>query len=320
MERDVALVVAHDPLGNADQAVDLNVDAGLLADLAEQSLTQRLTGLDAAAWERPLSLRRLAIAFHEEERALVEHDRSDGAVDGNGCHGASVSPHVAWWTMAIDWVFLDVGGVLFSDESYFTGLYEAIARVVPDATRDTYDERLRALRSAQEEPFTGALLDAFVADATAQAGVREAADASWAERGHRVGELYPEVLQTLETLAARYKLACITNHFSWVRDRADEAGFGALIGAWAISAEAGVEKPDPALFRKLLGDAGTSPDRVAMVGDRLDRDIVPAKALGMRTIWVLRNEAPDEPTAEQLAVPDAVVRTLDEIPAILERF
>ena len=222
--------------------------------------------------------------------------------------------------MAIDWVFLDVGGILFSDDSYFTGLFEAIAAVAPDTTREAYDERLRALRAAQSEPFTDALLDAFVTGAATQAGVRKAADASWAERGHRVGELYPEVLSTLEDLASRYKLACITNHFSWVRDRADEAGFGRLIGAWAISAEAGVEKPDPALFRKLLGDAGTTPDRVAMVGDRLDRDIVPAKELGMRTIWVLRNEAPDEPTPEQLAVPDAVARSLDEVPAILDRF
>jgi putative hydrolase of the HAD superfamily len=57
-----------------------------------------------------------------------------------------------------------------------------------------------------------------------------------------------------------------------------------------------------------------------MVGDRLDRDIAPAKALGMRTVWVLRNEAPEDPTAEQLAVPDAAVRTLDEVPPLLEGF
>jgi putative hydrolase of the HAD superfamily len=35
-------------------------------------------------------------------------------------------------------------------------------------------------------------------------------------------------------------------------------------------------------------------------------------------VWVLRGEAPDEPTAEQLAEPDAHVRTLDEVPRMLE--
>ena len=42
-----------------------------------------------------------------------------------------------------------------------------------------------------------------------------------------------------------------------------------------------------------------------MVGDRLDYDVRPAKAAGMRAIWVLRGEAPDDPTPAQLAEPDA---------------
>jgi FMN phosphatase YigB (HAD superfamily) len=222
--------------------------------------------------------------------------------------------------MTIDWVFLDVGGIIFSDDSYFVGLFEAIARVEPATTRAAYDEQRRALRAAQAEPFTTALLDAFVPDPARHAGIRADADASWADRGHHADELYPEALETLRVLAGRYRIGCITNHFSWVRGRAEEAGFADLVGAWAISAEVGAEKPDSALFRSLLRDASTSADRVAMVGDRLDRDIAPAKALGMRTIWVLRNEAPDEPTAEQLAVPDAAVHALDEVPPVLERF
>ncbi|MGH2727621.1 MAG: HAD family hydrolase [Actinomycetota bacterium] len=222
--------------------------------------------------------------------------------------------------MTIDWVFLDVGGIIFRDDSYFTALFESIAGVSPQTTRTAYDEELLALRAAQAEPFTDALLRAFVPDASKHPGVRAAADARWAETGHRPDELYPEALGVLRTLAGRYRLACITNHFSWVRDRAVEAGFAELVQAWAISAELGVEKPGPAIFREALRLADTTADRAVMVGDRLDRDIAPAKALGMRTVWVLRNEAPDDPTAEQLAVPDAAVRTLDEVPPVLERF
>ena len=33
-----------------------------------------------------------------------------------------------------------------------------------------------------------------------------------------------------------------------------------------------------------------------MVGDRLDYDVRPARRVGMRAIWMLRGEAPDEPT------------------------
>ncbi|HSL11428.1 MAG TPA: HAD hydrolase-like protein, partial [Actinomycetota bacterium] len=55
----------------------------------------------------------------------------------------------------------------------------------------------------------------------------------------------------------------------------------------------------------------------AMVGDRLDYDIRPAKAAGMRSIWLLRGEAPDDPTPAQLAEPDAAIGDLRELPAAL---
>jgi putative hydrolase of the HAD superfamily len=217
----------------------------------------------------------------------------------------------------IEWVFLDVGGVLFSDDSYFDALYSAIADASPGVTRDAYDARFGALRAAQSEPFTEALVSTFVPDGTRHEAVRASADARWEAHGYSTDELYPEVPGVLRTLAARYKVLCITNHFSWVRDRAREAGFDDLVSAWTISAEVGVEKPDPKLFAHALDQAGVQPEHVVMVGDRLDRDIVPAKSLGMRTVWVLRNEAPDEPTEQQLAVPDVSVSSLVEVPALV---
>ena len=219
--------------------------------------------------------------------------------------------------MPIEWVFLDVGGVLFSDDSYFTSLYEAIADAEPSTTRTAFDAKFGSLRAAQNEPFTEALVAHFVPDASRHPDVRASADARWETHGYSVEELYPEVPETLRELASRAKVACITNHFSWVRERARDAGFADLVRVWAISAEVGVDKPDPAIFTHALDQAGTSPERVVMVGDRLDRDIAPAKDLGMKTVWVLRNEAPDSPTPEQLAVPDAAVRTLAEVPAVI---
>jgi FMN phosphatase YigB (HAD superfamily) len=65
--------------------------------------------------------------------------------------------------------------------------------------------------------------------------------------------------------------------------------------------------------------AGTLPERCAMVGDRLDNDVEPARRQGMKGVWLLRGEAPDEPTPEQLSRADAAVRTLGEIAEALER-
>jgi putative hydrolase of the HAD superfamily len=39
----------------------------------------------------------------------------------------------------------------------------------------------------------------------------------------------------------------------------------------------------------------------------------------MRTIWMLRGEAPDDPTPDQLAETDGAIRGLAELPDELER-
>jgi putative hydrolase of the HAD superfamily len=72
------------------------------------------------------------------------------------------------------------------------------------------------------------------------------------------------------------------------------------------------------LFTHVLGEADVAAARSAMVGDRLDYDVRPAKAAGMRAVWVLRGEAPDDPTAEQLAEADAAIHDLTELPSALE--
>ena len=88
---------------------------------------------------------------------------------------------------------------------------------------------------------------------------------------------------------------------------------------WGVSEDLGLQKPDPALFVHVLHIADVPPDRTVMVGDRLDYDVMPAKEARMHTVWVLRGEAPDHPTAEQLAIPDAVVDDLTKLPAAVAR-
>ena len=74
----------------------------------------------------------------------------------------------------------------------------------------------------------------------------------------------------------------------------------------ASSDDVGLQKPDPAAVRARPVHGGRLDPRArVMVGDRLDYDVRPAKAAGMRAVWVLRGEAPDDPTPEQLAEPDA---------------
>jgi HAD superfamily hydrolase (TIGR01549 family) len=84
-----------------------------------------------------------------------------------------------------------------------------------------------------------------------------------------------------------------------------------------ISDEIGVEKPDEAFFRAVAAAAGTAPDRVVYVGDRVDNDVLPARAAGMRTVLLRRGpwghlqaEWPEAASAGH------VLDTLDDLPGI----
>ena len=56
----------------------------------------------------------------------------------------------------------------------------------------------------------------------------------------------------------------------------------------AASERWGVAKPDPAFFAKVTEACGLPPGEIAYVGDRVDNDVVPARAAGMVPILLAR--------------------------------
>jgi HAD superfamily hydrolase (TIGR01509 family) len=214
----------------------------------------------------------------------------------------------------LDVVFLDVGGPLYHDEPYYRALFTAIREERPDADERSFWKEYAACRREQRGPFTRRLVTLFLPEDRYEAVV---------ERGRDLWEYPPEALQpdvrgSLPVLASRYRLGVLANQKVWIREAMARDGIDRYFELWTVSEEVGAEKPDPALFRHALAGAGVPPERCAMVGDRLDNDVEPARRLGMVGVWLLRGEAPDRPTPDQLSRADAAVRTLTELPAALE--
>jgi HAD superfamily hydrolase (TIGR01549 family) len=89
----------------------------------------------------------------------------------------------------------------------------------------------------------------------------------------------------------------------------------------ATSADLGVEKPAPGFFDAVLELVGAaSPDQVLYVGDRIDNDILPAHAHGIRTCWIRRGpwgQLQDPPGGVE---PDLVLEGLGELPLLLQQW
>jgi HAD superfamily hydrolase (TIGR01662 family) len=87
----------------------------------------------------------------------------------------------------------------------------------------------------------------------------------------------------------------------------------------ATSDDWGVQKPDPAFFDRVVQAAPCAPERIVYVGDRLDNDVKPAKAAGMRTAYIVRGAwgwiNRDHPDVASLS--DWQIRHLRELPALV---
>ncbi len=216
----------------------------------------------------------------------------------------------------VDVVFFDIGGVMYDDTVYARALDRGLRELGATFRDEEFAEEYGEARAEQSGSFRDRLARRFLGpDADVEALERIAAR-YWS---YPPGSLYPDVEPCLRELADGHRLGIVANQPSAVRDALERDGVARFFELWNVSEDVGLEKPDPRLYARAVTAAGVPAERTVMVGDRLDRDVRPAHAAGMRTVWVLRGEAPDRPTASQLAEPDAAIAGLDLLASALDR-
>ena len=90
-----------------------------------------------------------------------------------------------------------------------------------------------------------------------------------------------------------------------------EFGFDGLFLAVVESSVVGIRKPDSRIFRLGVEALGLKPEEVTVVGDSLEKDIIPAREVGCQTVW-LSGEGWSPASCSQGAA-DRVIRSLDEL-------
>ena len=76
----------------------------------------------------------------------------------------------------------------------------------------------------------------------------------------------------------------------------------------------GVSKPDPAIFVYAAEKLRLDPGEIMMVGDSFERDVRPAKKIGMKTAWL---EGPEPRDCPDPSLVDLRLRRLAELPGLL---
>ena len=177
------------------------------------------------------------------------------------------------------------------------------------------DARLRPIArwaiTYQLETWERALSDLGVRDEILAATL---AERFRVEKRDRHDWLFSDALPALDRLRGRIALALITNGAPDIqRDKLARGGLEPYFPVVAVSGEAGIAKPDPAIFARTLEALEIAPSEAVMVGDSPDADILGANRAGVRAIWLRRESQPLTAGAR----PDATIASLDELDGLL---
>jgi FMN phosphatase YigB (HAD superfamily) len=134
--------------------------------------------------------------------------------------------------------------------------------------------------------------------------------------GYGRDDFYPDAIPCLVELRRRgYRVGVAGNQpqscEQFLRDaRLDVDCIGSSAG-W------GVRKPSPEFFTRVAAEAGREPGEIAYVGDRVDFDVVPARAAGMVAVHIRRGPWGYLQGGREQA--DLRIDSLEELPGALER-
>ena len=199
------------------------------------------------------------------------------------------------------WIFFDVGSTLVDEtEAYNHRVREMIMDT--DIAFSVFDNKRIELA---KQGFDGN------SEAIKYFGLKKT---PW----HSEDEIpFEDALDTLESLKEQgYKLGVIANQSAGTAQRLENWGLLKYFDVVAASAELGVSKPNRLIFEKAIELARVPAYNAVMVGDRLDNDIIPAKAMGMKTVWIRQGLSIYQNIEFGENVADWVVDTLSDLKEI----
>ncbi len=127
--------------------------------------------------------------------------------------------------------------------------------------------------------------------------------------------VFPDTEPALQSLSASgYIMGVISNSIGTIAEQLTRAGLARYFRFILDSAVVGVEKPDPAIFRMALEQAGVEAAEAIFIGDTYATDLGGAKQAGIRGLLIDRFDCYDD------SVDCRRIRTLGELPELVREF
>jgi putative hydrolase of the HAD superfamily len=120
--------------------------------------------------------------------------------------------------------------------------------------------------------------------------------------------------ELLKTLSEQYTLGIISNFYGNLKHVCKEFELNNYLTFFIDSEIVGIRKPDTGIYKLAVNSMHTNPEEVVMIGDSYERDIVPAKSIGCKTVWLKGRSWREE--AEDNSKADYIINSIREIPCL----
>jgi FMN hydrolase / 5-amino-6-(5-phospho-D-ribitylamino)uracil phosphatase len=181
------------------------------------------------------------------------------------------------------------------------------------ALRDRVADELQlegaTLEQVRLESFERALAEVGSPDPTLAAHLTD----RYMERRYAATRPYDDVLPALDALTASIP-GLILGLISNGNTDPERCGLGGRFQFALYAGPRAAAKPDRHLFEVALREARCEPPMLVHVGDSLPNDVAGAQLLGIRAVWLNRDGLRNTTNI----VPDAEIRTLADLPVLLE--
>jgi len=192
--------------------------------------------------------------------------------------------------MSISTVLLDVGGVIL-DESEHEAVRAGIACEILSALKpaysieDYYADIEEAVAAFCPQTYRYVFWKHLNPDLDLFRKTYDSYSAQWRERRPPL-RLYPEIGEEIQALYARFNLVIAGQYGKEILNLLQENGLSRYFSTQLTQDDFDITKPDPRYYERIAQTAADDPKCCVMVGDRIDKDVIPAKQVGMKTIRI----------------------------------
>ena len=193
-------------------------------------------------------------------------------------------------------ILIDFGGTIDSDGIHWFDAFKEAYDMVADIPRDLlWDAYVHTERTLGRNPIitpTDTFCKTLQTKIALQTEYLQTKGITISAQDTILDTCYNKVVRHISTVSKpalekiKLPMVLVTNFYGNMHTVLSEFGLDHLFKDVIESAVVGVRKPDLEIFRLGVAALGLDPSEIVMIGDSLEKDILPAQSIGCHTIQI----------------------------------